>query len=280
MAEIRWIQMMFLLLQITGVATKQRFIVKEGVEVTLPCNNAMGNCEGTTWLFNHLKEPTALLAEGGLIHKDAKAKADRLSVTDTCSLGIKKVTEEDASQYTCRQFRSGEQQTYQDSPVYLSVVNMTEHQDNDEVTLLCSVKTYERCELTVKWLLQGQDVDKDHRDMTTSQSLCSASVTFPTSLFSYTTRSELFTCEVTDKNTRDVQVFLFSPQSSVPDWLRLIIVSVGLASLIIIVVTVTIWTRAKGNKAQTDDNAVHNDEDEGVVTYENVGEPSASIRLH
>ncbi|XP_033979764.1 uncharacterized protein LOC117477206 [Trematomus bernacchii] len=64
------------------------------------------------------------------------------------------------------------------------------------------------------------------------------------------------------------------------DWLRFIIVSVGLASLIITVVTVTIWTRAKGNRAQTDDNAVHNDEDEGVVTYENVGEPSASIRLH
>ncbi|KAI4792971.1 hypothetical protein KUCAC02_033010 [Chaenocephalus aceratus] len=63
-------------------------------------------------------------------------------------------------------------------------------------------------------------------------------------------------------------------------WLRFIVVSVGLASLIIIVVTVTIWTRAKANRAQTDDNAVHNDEDEGVVTYENVGEASASIRLH
>ncbi|KAF3850289.1 hypothetical protein F7725_020008, partial [Dissostichus mawsoni] len=36
--------------------------------------------------------------------------------------------------------------------------------------------------------------------------------------------------------------------------LRLIMVSVGLAALIITVVTVNIWTRAKGSKAQTEEN--------------------------
>ncbi|KAL3052126.1 hypothetical protein OYC64_004809 [Pagothenia borchgrevinki] len=253
MAEIRWIQMMFLLLQITGVATQQRFIVKEGVEVTLPCNNAMGNCENTTWLFNNLtRESTTMLTGGGLIHKGAKAKADRLRVTEECSLGIKKVTEEDAGHYTCRKFRSGEQPQYQDSRVYLSVVNMTEHQGNDEVTLHCSVKTYERCELSVKWLLQGQDVVKDHREIKTSQSSCSASVTFPTSLYSYTSRLKLFTCEVTDKNPREVQVFLFSPQSS-GVWLY-IVVAVGLAALLIIVVAVVGWRKSKANKTQMDDH--------------------------
>ena len=90
----------------------------------MPCNNAMGNCEDTTWLFRDSRESTAMLTEGGQIHKGAKAKSDRLSVTDTCSLGIKKVTEEDAGQYFCRKYnRSGEQRTYQDSGVYLSVVN-------------------------------------------------------------------------------------------------------------------------------------------------------------
>jgi len=91
---------------------------------------------------------------------------------------------------------------------------VTGHQDNDEVTLRCSVVTYGGCTHTVKWLLQGRAVVKDHRDIKTSQSSCSASVTFLTSHFSYTTRSELFTCEVTDELTKEVHPFPFRAQSS------------------------------------------------------------------
>lgn len=55
--------------------------------------------------------------------------------------------------------------------------------------------------------------------------------------------------------------------------------SVGLAMLIISVVTVNIWTRTKGNKTQMDENMEHieEDEDEGTVNYENVRDPSASV---
>ncbi|KAJ4928785.1 hypothetical protein JOQ06_004410 [Pogonophryne albipinna] len=119
------------------VTTHQRsisFIVKEGVEVTLPCNNAMGNFENTTWLFSH-SNSTVTLFDCRVIHKEAKAKSDRLRVTDTCSLVIKKITEEDAGQYSCRQFRSGEQPQYQDSLVYLSVVNTNETQMDDHIRL-------------------------------------------------------------------------------------------------------------------------------------------------
>ncbi|KAI4790151.1 hypothetical protein KUCAC02_034804 [Chaenocephalus aceratus] len=44
------------------------------------------------------------------------------------------------------------------------------------------------------------------------------------------------------------------PEDNNEGLLRLIIVSVGLAALIITVVTVNIWTRAKGSKAQTEEN--------------------------
>ncbi|XP_033979711.1 uncharacterized protein LOC117477172 [Trematomus bernacchii] len=256
--------------------------VRPGDEVTLPFDNVIDDqdkCESTEWLFRHSRSSGVTLFKDGQIHKEAKAKSDRLRVTQNCSLVIKKVTEEDAGLYGCSQFRSGVQQGSA-SVVYLHVVTMTEHQDNDEVTLNCSVSTYGRCDQTAKWLLQGQDVDKDHREIKTSQSSCSASVTFLTSLFSYTTRSELFTCKVTDELTGDVQVFLFSDQSSgdatttgtptIHEWTSennnnkekgpavwwLIMVPVGLAALIITVVTVLIWTRAKGDKKRMTKNLV------------------------
>ncbi|XP_033986519.1 uncharacterized protein LOC117482518 [Trematomus bernacchii] len=309
MSEFRRIMMssfLMLLLHFTAADVKYYFpTVRVGDEVTLPFDNVIDDqdkCESTEWTFSDSRgSATSVKLVHLQIKKEAKAKPDRLRVTENCSLVIKKVTEEDAGFYSCRQFRSGEQQG-PDSSVLLSVVTMTEHQDNDEMTLDCSVTRYIGwCGHSVKWLLQGRDVDKDHRDIKTSQSSCSASVTFLTSLFSYTSRSELFTCEVTDDSMTDVDLFVFSPQSSGEDagkvtavsttWttvsmraagemtntsednqteqednnkgrLRLIMVSVGLAALIITVVTVNIWTRAKGSKAQTEENMEQNDDDE------------------
>ncbi|XP_033994300.1 uncharacterized protein LOC117489237 [Trematomus bernacchii] len=273
--------------------------VRAGDEVTLPFDNVIDDqdkCESTTWYFSDSRgSATVWLFEDGQIIEEAKAKSDRLRVTEKCSLVIKKVTEEDAGSYICRQFRSEQQQRLY-SWVFLSVVTMTEHQDNDEVTLRCSVVPYGGCTHTVKWLLQDQDVVKDHRDIKTSKSSCSASVTFLTSHFSNTTRFELFTCAVTD----GAKVQTFSLQSSGEDKnpatttpttpttqteqednnkgrLRLIIVSVGLAALIITVVTVNMWTRTKGSKAQTEENMEQIDEDEDEVNYENDGGPSASV---
>jgi len=98
-------------------------IVRAGDEVTLPFDNVIDDqdkCESTEWLFSH-SGSTVTLFKDGQIHKAAKAKSDRLRVTQNCSLVIKKVTEEDAGGYVCRQFRSGEQQDPV-SQVFLSVV--------------------------------------------------------------------------------------------------------------------------------------------------------------
>ncbi|XP_033979765.1 uncharacterized protein LOC117477208 isoform X1 [Trematomus bernacchii] len=316
MSEFRRILMssfLMLLLHFPAASVKQYYpIVRAGDEVTLPFDNVIDDqdkCESTEWSFSDSPySPGVTLFADGQIHKAAKAKSDRLNVTQNCSLVIKKVTEEDAGCYGCRQFRSGIQQDPV-SRVYLYVVTMTEHQDNDEVTLNCSVSTYGGCAHRVKWLLQGRDVVKDHRDINTSQSSCSsASVTFLTSLFSYTTRSELFTCEVTSKITGEVHLFPFSDQSSgdatttgtptIHEWTSennnketdckhpegpavwwVIMVPVGLAALIITVVTVHIWTRAKGGKKRMTKNLEQNDEDEDEdeVNYENDGGASASV---
>ncbi|XP_063757585.1 uncharacterized protein LOC134876538 isoform X2 [Eleginops maclovinus] len=276
MSEFRRILMssfLMLLLRFTAADVKgDSHIVKVGGEVTLSFENVLHDqdeCNSTTWLFSDSRSKAAVpLFEKGKIHKDPTAKSDRLRVLKNCSLVIKKVTEEDAGFYSCRQFRSGQQQG-PDSEVDLSVVTMTEHQHNDEVTLHCSVKS-ERCRVSVKWLYQGTDVDKANRGMRTSESPCYASVTFPTSHYGYTSRSNLFRCAVTAGGN----VQTFSLQSSGEDTkaattesnirsgftttasgntddpaklqglLRPIIVSVALAALIISVVTVSIWTRA------------------------------------
>ncbi|XP_044185749.1 uncharacterized protein LOC122965660 [Thunnus albacares] len=208
-------------------------------------------CDSTTWIFSGSGSTAAVeLIELGQIDENVKAKSDRLSVTANCSLVIKKVTVEDVGRYTCRQFKSGQQQG-QDSQVHLSVVTMTEHKNTDKVTLNCSVSTYGQCRQTVKWVYEGNYWDVNTQHMKKSQSSCFANVTLTTSHLAETSKySELFKCNVTDIHTGKVQLFAFSPQSS--DFavlLRFLIVSVGLAALSITVVSVNIWTESKGENS-------------------------------
>ncbi|XP_038586949.1 uncharacterized protein LOC119912047, partial [Micropterus salmoides] len=176
------------------------FTVRVGDDVTLPCENVIDSqqeCEYTTWLFvGSGSRSTVELVNLGQIVENTKSKSDRLSVTENCSLVIKKVTVDDVGRYDCRQFISGQQ--ISDSHVHLSVIIMTEEEDADKVTLWCSVSTHEQfCDHTVKWLYEGKDVDKDNKDMKTWQIDCSAAVSFLDSHFSYKSKSNL-KCEVTD----------------------------------------------------------------------------------
>nr|XP_040017038.1 uncharacterized protein LOC120808279 isoform X2 [Gasterosteus aculeatus aculeatus] len=313
MAEFRGIQtslLLILMLQFTEAATEQRLTVRDGDEVTLPCNSVtedQNNCDSTEWFFYHSTITPVTLVTNGQIEK-VKAESDRLSVSQNCSLVMKKVTRGDVGRYVCRQFRPGGQ--YEDARVHLSVVSMTEETNRDKVTLRCSVWTNERCEHTVKWMNGGQDVDKD-KEVKTSPSLCSASLSFMTSHFFYTSSFTSLTCEVTDGD----KVMQFSPSGdktgafvtkttykppvnetpekkttkSPPEdkkpvtaaLLRTFVVCLGSAALLISVVTVNIWTRTKGKETRMEeimqmDEVVEGDDS---VNYVNVGEPSASVSL-
>ncbi|KAK1889219.1 putative pregnancy-specific beta-1-glycoprotein 7 [Dissostichus eleginoides] len=156
MSEFRRIIMssfLMLLLHFPAADVKDHFrIVGVGDEVILPFGNVIDDqdeCESATWFFFYSPNPVVLF-ESGQIHKDAKAKSDRLRVTENCSLVIKKVTDEDAGRYLCRQIRPG-QQDGPDSQVYLSVVNMTEHQKKENVMLNCSVSTNGRPQSSGWW---------------------------------------------------------------------------------------------------------------------------------
>ncbi|XP_068564399.1 uncharacterized protein [Cebidichthys violaceus] len=281
MAEFRWIvTSSFLMLQVlsfrAAIWKPPSVTVRDGDEVTLPCENVrhdQNQCDGTTWFFIDSGN-TVTLFEHGKIHEAAEAKSDRLSVSEKCSLVIKKVTDEDGGRYDCRQFRSGKQEG-EDAVVYLSVVTMTEQKINDEVKLSCSVSTLRWCKYRVKWLYED-----DQNDVETSQddSTCSAWLRMKQSHLDQKSKS-LLKCEVTRIVGGEVHQFTFSPpQSSVccifnktseintnekPEgWWRLIVVPVGLAALIISVVSVNVWTRTKGNKSGMEGNIERNDEDE------------------
>ncbi|XP_047430104.1 uncharacterized protein LOC124999293 [Mugil cephalus] len=254
MVEFRWIQMsLFLILMLQFPATTGQYssvTMRLGHDVTLSCGNVINgqkNCDSTSWLYRHSPQIASVeLVNLGQI----RSKPDRLRVTTNCSLVIKKVTYDDVGRYTCRQFISGRQQG-EDIYVYLSIINMTEHEDNKTLTLFCSVLDYDACRYTVEWLYEGKE---EISDMQISPPSCSDPVTFTSS---HLNRSnyELLKCKVTDVYTNEVQLFTFSPQSSEQNpeakthcsyLLRSIIVSVGLAALLISVVTVNMWIKTKG----------------------------------
>ncbi|XP_038583667.1 uncharacterized protein LOC119909492 [Micropterus salmoides] len=74
------------------------------------------------------------------IGENTKAKSDRLSVTENCSLVIKTVTDEDVGRYTCRQFISGQQQG-PDSVVLLSVINSKDTTTTTENSIKAGITT-------------------------------------------------------------------------------------------------------------------------------------------
>ncbi|XP_030262005.1 uncharacterized protein LOC115574547 isoform X2 [Sparus aurata] len=221
MVQFKWIQMSLFvtaMLQFTGAAENlpASFTVTVGDDVTLPCENMIKpqqKCDSTIWKFKYSRNKSPVeLVEHGQIGVNAKAKSDRLSVTENCSLVIKKVTVEDVGRYDCQQYKSDKHQG-PDSEVDLSVVSMTQHKDTDVVTLTCSVATYEPCSHTVKWLYEGKEVDEDNQGVTTSQSPCNASVSALTYSYIYKSEFGFVKCSVTDGD-KEQQLFPFRLQSS------------------------------------------------------------------
>ncbi|CAI5684537.1 unnamed protein product [Oreochromis niloticus] len=210
---------LFLLLLYSGALSGDlslSFTVRDGDKVTLPCQNRINNhhnCHTTTWLFTDSRSTAAVeLVNHGQLKETAKS--DRLSVTAECSLVIKKVTAEDVGRYTCRQFRGnpGRQQG-PDAVVHLSVVVMTEKKNADKVTLSCSVSTFDRCRHKVKWIHNRRALDRDYSNLKTSQSSCSATVTFLNLTYGHISRSD-FKCSLERTENNKEQLFTFSHHSS------------------------------------------------------------------
>ncbi|XP_041661978.1 uncharacterized protein LOC121521867 [Cheilinus undulatus] len=265
--------------------------------VTLPCGNVnknQQNCDSTSWIYSPRFDVASeeLITHGKISSKIAEAKSERLRVKEDCSLVIKHVTREDVGRYTCRQFTPGEQDS--DALVFLSVITTD---PVDSFRIFCSVFSYGPCEHTIQWYYTVDD-----NEISVIHYSCSAIVTFTT--HAGIPEYDQLVCNVTDKKsgqTLQCDAIFGSCQKSEskgdtssekegnnpPPYtetpglmLRFIIVSVGFAALILAVVTVSIWTRIKGNKTQIDPDAVQDDEAFGSVIYENCGGHDAPVRIH
>ncbi|XP_043963360.1 uncharacterized protein LOC122825841 [Gambusia affinis] len=307
MEDPMWRKMfLFFILQFTGAQSRDlslSYTVRAGDDVTLSCENVINGhskCDTTTWIYTKTGRPAVELVNLGQVKV---TRSDRLSVSANCSLVVKNVTDEDLGLYGCRQFVSGSQ-SGSVALVHLSLVHLTEYEDQNKMILTCSVVTDEPCKHSVKWLFQGKYIDKNNTEITESSSFCSAAVIFHTSHYIYQSRFNMLKCEVKTENK--VQVFTFSSRpsekdkttttSAVPtvpdetsaiittntsdapdveqkpaaDWWRFLSGSVGLAVLIAAVLIVNIWARTKGRKTHLDKNAVCYDEDEAALNYENI----------
>ncbi|XP_067337831.1 uncharacterized protein [Channa argus] len=106
MCEFRWINMFSFVvtIQLTEAAFGQQSFISVGLgdDAALPCadlRNNQGQCQYMTWIFsNTMKKKVTFFKNGNF----KNARSGRLSVTENCSLVIKKVTVEDGGVYTCR----------------------------------------------------------------------------------------------------------------------------------------------------------------------------------
>ncbi|ROL45399.1 hypothetical protein DPX16_23687 [Anabarilius grahami] len=155
--------------------------ISSGENVRLSCNNALSDCNSTTWIYFRHSAAVELI-DRGKKKKDTE-RHERLSLGSDCSLNIKNVTEQDYGFYTCRQYVNGQKQGT-DACVSLYVLDVsvspsssssssssqTEISPGRSVTLSCQLYS-EICDYLVRyeglqlsWVNQaGVDLKTDSR---------------------------------------------------------------------------------------------------------------------
>ncbi|XP_015258856.1 PREDICTED: uncharacterized protein LOC107103599 [Cyprinodon variegatus] len=240
------------------------------------------NCIRTNWLFSKPAQKTAIdLVKFGRTNKTqaSRARGDRLHVSANCSLIIQRVTAADVGTYHCQQVfnQTGKETTYS---AFLSLVNLTAEEDDDEVTLSCSVLSNDPCSYSLKWLLRGQDIDKDNKALETEESNCAAKVTFQTSHYVYEPGYyNSLQCEVTEAGAKRKQMFVFGSRSSgrvnqqSEDngkeksnawWWSFLVVGVSLVACLFAAWLLIKRRRIKGKRTHLDENL---DETDAAISY-------------
>ncbi|XP_028997272.1 uncharacterized protein LOC114849728 [Betta splendens] len=291
--------------------------VRAGDDVTLVCervNDEQDECQNIEWFYNgaaHMRTD-ALVRNGQIV----ASRSNRLRLGDKCSLVIKNVTDQDVGRYSCR--RDGDSVVYL-SVVTLTdyklqhTINaycfVSTHKDcepsvkwlnQDKVFIghrdLKASQTHYYAFMSFENLqhIHSSVMNSLTCEVTDCKSNVHQFLFRPATTESSSSVTTVRNSPTTGKDTKPATTESTTAENSVPTliteasaekqgWWRIIIVSVGLTTLIITVVTVDIWIRTKGNKTQKNQTTVDEDEDEDedegddTVKYENAGVSSASV---
>uniref|UniRef100_A0A8C1BY06 Ig-like domain-containing protein n=1 Tax=Cyprinus carpio carpio TaxID=630221 RepID=A0A8C1BY06_CYPCA len=133
-----------LLTGISGVDETHVFI-SSGENVRLSCNNALHDCNSTTWNYNGFIDSATVELIGLGIKKKDTERHERLSLGSDCSLNIRNISKEDYGYYTCQQYLNG-QRLKADARVFLHVLHVSSSQTEISaglsVTLFCQLYSY------------------------------------------------------------------------------------------------------------------------------------------
>ncbi|KAK2917104.1 hypothetical protein Q8A67_001478 [Cirrhinus molitorella] len=152
-----------LLTGINGVNDDHVFI-SSGENVRLPCNNALPDCNSTTWNYNNRFRHSATVELIGLgIKKKNTGSHERLSLGSDCSLNIKNIIKEDYGSYTCQQWTgvNRDQQQGDDARVYLHVLHVSSSSSQTEISAGSSVSL--SCQLYSSYGVYCHDSDRSER---------------------------------------------------------------------------------------------------------------------
>ncbi|XP_067236938.1 uncharacterized protein [Chanodichthys erythropterus] len=201
----------------TSGVNDEHVFISSGENVRLSCNNALSDCNSTSWTYyNRFRGSAAVkLIELGIKNKDTE-RHERLSLGSDCSLNIKNITEVDSGSYFCRQYVNGGKQGT-DASVSLHVLHVsrssssssqTEISPGRSVTLSCQLYSYSgfSCDVWVRseglqllWVNQtGVDLKTDSRyQILFSSDHCN--ITLTTTLLNEDDNRE-WRCQLTLKN--------------------------------------------------------------------------------
>ncbi|XP_051576544.1 uncharacterized protein LOC127453849 [Myxocyprinus asiaticus] len=200
-----------LLTGINGVE-ETRVFCSFGEDVILPCNNALSDCNSTTWNYSRNRNSAAVeLFAGGMKKYDIE-RHERLSLGSNCSLNIDKATEEDHGHYTCLQYVN-KQKHGNDASVLLHVLHIfpsstqNEIRPGNSVTLSCQLYSHDgvSCDILdhtegiqLFWVNQaGVNLQTDSRYLISSSGHCN--ITLTTTLLNEDNNIE-WRCQVNERN--------------------------------------------------------------------------------
>ncbi|XP_052469968.1 uncharacterized protein LOC128026738 [Carassius gibelio] len=131
----------------TSGVNETHVFISSGEDVRLPCNNALPDCNSTTWNYNRHSAAVELIARG--VFMKQIERHERLSLGSDCSLNINKISKEDYGSYSCRQYVNETQQGT-DAHFFLHVLHVSSSTSSSQtgisaglsVTLFCQLYSF------------------------------------------------------------------------------------------------------------------------------------------